>query len=71
MMMKCPKCGCQMREQEGYEDESDEMEMEDQMEGGEAEGKVIVKEVDVPDDKEEQIKKKLMELGKLMASIQK
>lgn len=61
-MMKCPKCGCQMGEQEGYEEE-DEM--------PESEGELVVKEVEVPDDKEDLIKKKLMELGKLMATIQK
>jgi len=63
-MMKCPECGCKIREQEGYEEE-------DEMEGGEGEGELVVKEVDVSADKEEMIKKKLMELGKLMASISK
>lgn len=64
-MMKCvcPACGHKF----DYEEE----EMEDELEGGEDEGKIVVKEVDVPDDKEEMIKKKLMELGKLMASISK
>lgn len=65
-MMKCvcPACGHKF----DYEEEE---EMEDELEGGEDEGKIVVKEVDVPDDKEEMIKKKLMELGKLMASISK
>ena len=68
-MMKCPECGCKIREQEGYEEED---EMEDEMEGGdesEGEGELVVKEVDVPEDKEDLIKKKLMELGKMLASI--
>lgn len=65
MKCVCPACGHKF----DYEEES---EMESEMEGGdESEGKVIVKEVDVPDDKEEMIKKKLMELGKLMATISK
>ena len=66
MMMKCPDCGCRFREQEGYEEED---EMEDEM--PESEGELVVKEVDVSSDKEEMIKKKLLQLGKLMASISK
>lgn len=69
--MKCPECGCKIREQEGYEEEDQMEEEEDEMEGGEGEGELVVKEVDVSADKEEMIKKKLMELGKLMASISK
>lgn len=78
-MMKCPECGCRFREQEGkVEDESPEHEMSEspEEEGGESdeeyesgEGEVVVKKVNVSDNKEELIKKKLMELGKLMASI--
>ena len=79
MMMKCPECGCKFREQEGKEEEYPE---ESEMEGGEEEyseessedeplieGEVKVEKVEVPSDKEDMIKKKLMELGKMLASI--
>lgn len=62
MKCKCPACG------EEFEQEYEEIEEEPQME---EEGmKVIdvgVKEV--PDDKTEDIKNKLKELGKLLSSI--
>jgi hypothetical protein len=57
-------------EEEGYEEEAGE---ESEMEGGEMEdgeeSGVVIKEMQVPADKEEAIKKKLMELGKMLASI--
>lgn len=68
--MKCKNCGCEMEdEMEGGEEEYSE---ESEMEGGEeesAEGEVMVEKVEVPSDKEDMIKKKLMELGKMLASI--
>jgi hypothetical protein len=73
-MMKCPECKCQFREEEGKMEEEYEDEGESEMEGGEVSEEempvVKVKKVEVPSDKEDMIKKKLMELGKMLASIE-
>ena len=69
----------QPEEQTEYQQETDEVEYseESEMEGGEeesaegepVEGVVKVEKVEVPASKEDLIKKKLMELGKMLASI--
>jgi hypothetical protein len=77
MMMKCPECKCRFREEEGKEDEYESEEMEE--EGGEEksvddemempEGELMVEKVELPASKEKLIKKRLMELGKMIASL--
>lgn len=72
MKCMCPKCGEEFEmEEESPEHEAGESseyeggEMEEE-EGGDS---VVIKNVQVPPGKEELIKKKLFELGKMLASI--
>lgn len=65
--MMCPKCGCDIEveaEPEEYEAEKGMPEM------SKGESTIEVKEIDVPEDKQAEIKKKLAQIGKLLASVQ-
>lgn len=62
-MMICPKCGCEIERKE-YDAEKGMSEMEA------PEGMIEIKEIDVPADKQAEIRKRLAEIGKLLASVE-